>query len=320
MNSRKLVVKDRGDIQQKIRDNHNMVTHIRNREGRLRILQRSIYEPYDGSLTLLNFRVEKNFVSRLRSLSNLIGNENRTETIRRIVSESFNTHYIQELSRLSVPVLKEVFEHLKLRNVELGNPLSRNRDEETLLTFNYQTTQLRFEIPKLFYWCNTKFYRANIQTLLLTLDMNNPSEVNAEIFIPQILSGPEIDPLVIQKVFTLAAQHKLTVQSKSSGNIVGGMTKKNKTKEEAPLLILDLSSRFTFNPCVKDWKSILKTESKKFKDFLKDYTTFLNKQTTMIKMDEEKEDLPESIIHQMLKYIKKLKKKQKKDSEIKKKS
>ena len=60
--------------------------------------------------------------------------------------------------------------------------------------------------------------------------MNNPSEINAEIFIPQILSGPEIDPSVLQKVFILAAQHNLTVQSKSPGNLVEDTTKKKRRK------------------------------------------------------------------------------------------
>ena len=86
-----------------------------NRERRLQILQKVAWRTSteeDSSLTLLNFRMDKNFVEQLQSLSDLRGHESRTDTLRRIVLDSFNTQFIQEVARASLPTLKKIFENV----------------------------------------------------------------------------------------------------------------------------------------------------------------------------------------------------------------
>jgi len=275
-----------------------------NRERRLQILQKVAWRTSteeDSSLTLLNFRMDKNFVEQLQSLSDLRGHESRTDTLRRIVLDSFNTQFIQEVARASLPTLKKIFENVQLKNVELGNPLSKNRDEETLLTFNYQTTQLRFNLPYKSYWCKTKFYRSDFQDLLFTLDMNKPSEMNTELYLPKIITGLEVDPLILERVFSLAAKHKIAIQSNPISMSEG---KPTQGKELPPLLTFDLINRFTINPCSKDWKQILENECQKFKNFLNEYVKFLETQPNIIKL-ENQEELGISLMKQVDKYAKK---------------
>ena len=131
--------------------------------------------------------------------------------------------------------------------------------------------------------------------------MNKPSEMNTELYLPKIITGLEVDPLILERVFSLAAKHKIAIQSNPISMSEG---KPTQGKELPPLLTFDLINRFTINPCSKDWKQILENECQKFKNFLNEYVKFLETQPNIIKL-ENQEELGISLMKQVDKYAKK---------------
>ncbi len=261
---------------------------IEENKHQLSLIQKQVWKAYpeDSLLAPINFRMDKRFVDQLDTLTALRKDLNRTETIKNIVADSFNTQFIQEVSKATVPIFKEIIPDIKLKSVTLGNPLSRDQDEEILLTFNYQTTQLFFMIPGLYdYVCKNKFYSSSMQNISVTLEMNNPVEINAEIRIPTLLAGPEIDPFLLQKVFTIAAANGLSVQSRSLMSTPA--TNSKKEGKDEPYLMFHLSNRFSFNPCSDTWGTKFKNECSKFKKFIDQFIKILNTDKQMIKIEEK---------------------------------